>query len=299
MRILLTGGTGLIGQALCQHWQHQGHELWVWSREPSKVLRLCCGARGIAHLPELDGTPLDAVVNLAGAPIADRPWSTARRQVLWASRVDLTRTLVDWIEQQPRPPRVLVSGSAAGWYGDGGDTWLDESSPAGATDFGSQLCIAWEHEAERARSIGVRVALVRTAPVLASQGGMLARLLPLFKLGLGGKLGNGQQWMPWIHIDDQVRLIDHLLHQEDCNGPFNACAPEAVRNINFTQTLARSLHRPTMLPVPAWALRLALGDMSVLLLAGQYLHPQRAQALGFKWQHPQLETALSHLLMKR
>lgn len=296
MRILLTGGTGLIGQALCQHWQRQGHELWVWSREPHKVAALCSGARGIAHLHELQGTPLDAVVNLAGAPIADRPWTTSRRQVLWRSRVELTRTLVDWMAQQPQPPRVLLSGSAVGWYGDGGDAWLDESSPAGAADFGSQLCIAWEQEAEHARRFGVRVALVRTAPVLAPRGGMLARLLPPFKLGLGGRLGDGQQWMPWIHLDDQVRLMDHLLHHADCSGPFNACAPEAVRNATFTQTLATALHRPAWLPAPAWALRLALGEMSVLLLGGQRLRPQRAQAAGFAWQHPTLAGALDQLL---
>ncbi len=296
MRILLTGGTGLIGQALCRHWQQPGHELWVWSREPHKVQHLCSGARGIANLQELDGTPLDAVVNLAGAPIADRPWTASRRQVLWRSRVDLTRTLVDWMEQQPSPPRVLLSGSAVGWYGDGGEAWLDESSPPGTADFGSHLCIAWEQEAERARRLGVRVALVRTAPVLAPRGGMLAKLLPPFKLGLGGRLGNGQQWMPWIHIDDEVHLIEHLLHHDECSGPFNACSPETVRNITFTQTLARSLHRPALLPAPAWALRLALGEMSVLLLGGQRLQPQRAQAAGFTFRHPQLSAALSQLL---
>lgn len=296
MRILLTGGTGLIGRALCQYWQHQGHELWVWSRNPHEVPSLCSGARGIAHLQELAHTPIDAVINLAGAPIADRPWTTSRRQVLWRSRVDLTRTLVDWMQQHTTPPRVLISGSAVGWYGDGGDTVLDEHSPASQTDFGSRLCVAWEQEAERARTFGTRVALVRTAPVLAAQGGMLARLLPPFRLGLGGRLGHGQQWMPWIHLDDQVRLIDHLLQHEDCQGPFNACAPEAVRNLDFTRALAQTLHRPAVLPAPAWALRLALGEMSVLLLGGQHLVPQRTQAAGFRWQHPQLAQALAHLL---
>ena len=297
MRILLTGGTGLIGQALCQYWRPQGHELIVWSREPHQVPRLCSGAQGIAQLHALDGSaPLDAVVNLAGAPIADRPWSTARRDLLWRSRVDLTRTLVDWIGQQHKPPRVLLSGSAVGWYGDRGEQWLDEDSAPGNTDFGSRLCVAWEQEAERARHRGVRVALLRTAPVLAAQGGFLARLLPPFRLGLGGRLGSGQQWMPWIHLDDQVALIDHLLRHNDCSGTFNACAPEAVRNTNFTQTLARALHRPAVLPAPAWALRLALGEMSVLLLGGQRLTPRRTQEAGFTWQHPTLAGALAQLL---
>ncbi len=158
--------------------------------------------------------------------------------------------------------------------------------------------MAWEQEAERARQWGVRVALLRTAPVLAPQGGMLARLLPPFRLGLGGRLGSGQQWMPWIHLDDQVALMDHLLHNDACSGPYNACAPEAVRNTDFTQTLARTLGRPAVLPAPAWVLRLALGEMSVLLLGGQRLVPRRTQGAGFAWRHPQLASALAQLLRK-
>ena len=297
MRILLTGGTGLIGQALCRHWQSQGHDLWVWSRNPQQVPTLCSGAQGIAQLQALDGSaPLDAVVNLAGAPIAARPWTAARRDLLWRSRVDLTRSLVDWMGKQATPPRVLLSGSAVGWYGDGGEQWLSEDSAPGNGDFGSRLCVAWEQEAERARQWNVRVALLRTAPVLAPQGGMLARLLPPFRLGLGGRLGSGQQWMPWIHLDDQVALIDHLLQHQDASGPFNACAPEAVRNADFTRTLARTLHRPALLPAPAWALRLALGEMSVLLLGGQRLVPRRTQEAGFTWRHPTLAGALKQLL---
>lgn len=297
MRILLTGGTGLIGRALCQHWSQQGHALYVWSRSPQQVLTLCRGARGIAQLQELSaGPPLDAVVNLAGAPIADRPWTPARRALLWRSRVDLTCSLVDWMGRQPVPPRVLLSGSAVGWYGDGGEQWLSEDSAPGNADFGSRLCVAWEQEAERARQWGVRVVLLRTAPVLAPQGGILARLLPPFRLGLGGRLGSGKQWMPWIHLDDQVALIDHLLLHQDASGPFNACAPGVVRNADFTHTLARTLHRPALLPAPAWALRLALGEMSVLLLGGQRLVPQRAQAADFVWRYPELSGALAQLL---
>lgn len=297
MHILLTGGTGLIGRHLCQYWQRQGHKLYVLSRTPEKVAALCSGARGIRKLEELDDEiPIDAVVNLAGAPIADRTWTQKRRQVIWHSRVDLTRTLVDWIGRQPVPPRVLLSGSAVGWYGDQGDEWLTEDSAAGEADFGSRMCVAWEQEAERARQWGVRVALVRTAPVLAPQGGMLARLLPPFRMGLGGRLGDGQQWMPWIHIDDEVTLIDHLLQCQDCSGAFNACAPGLVRNIEFTKTLADALRRPALFPVPAWALRLALGEMSTLLLGGQRLKPQRTQGSGFAWRYPELGLALEQLL---
>lgn len=299
MRILLTGGTGLIGRALCQHWSRQGHSLNVWSRSPQQVPTLCSGARGIAQLQELDGSPpIDAVVNLAGAPIADRPWTQARQALLWRSRVDLTCSLVDWIGRQPVPPRALLSGSAVGWYGDRGEQWLTEDSTAGKVDFGSRLCIAWEQEAERARQWGLRVALLRTAPVLAPQGGMLGKLLPPFRLCLGGHQGNGQQWMPWIHIDDLVALIDHLLSDDSYSGPYNACAPETVRNTEFTQTLARTLHRPAVLHAPAWALRLALGEMSVLLLGGQRLTPRRAQEAGFAWHYPKLTEALEQLLSR-
>lgn len=300
MRILLSGGTGLIGRALCQHWLRAGHEPIVWSRDAGQVARLCSGAEGIASLQELKGRPpVDAVVNLAGAPIADRPWSTQRRELLWASRVDLTLQLVDWIGQQAQRPAVLVSGSAVGWYGDGGERVLDESVPAGQQDFGSRLCVAWEQAAERARALGVRVVLVRTAPVLSASGGMLGRLRLPFSLGLGGRLGSGRQWMPWIHLDDEVRLIDHVLMHPECSGPYNACAPEPVRNADFTQALARALHRPAVLPAPAWALRMALGEMSVLLLGGQRTQAQRILSAGFQFQHPQLDGALADLLSPR
>lgn len=297
MRILLTGGTGLIGRALCQHWQRQGHQLWVYSRHPERVSTLCSGAHGIGRLEALDSEgPLDAVVNLAGAPIADRPWTQARRALLWRSRVDLTRTLVDWMQRQPTPPRVLVSGSAVGIYGDRAEQTLTEDSPPGNDDFGSRLCVAWEQEAERARDVGIRVALLRTAPVLAREGGILARLRPVYRLGLGGHLGSGQQWMPWIHLDDEVALIDHLLHREDCTGAYNACAPQPVRNRDFTVALAQALHRPAFMPAPAWALRLVLGEMSVLLLGGQKLVPQHTRDSGFAWRHPALGPALATLI---
>jgi uncharacterized protein (TIGR01777 family) len=296
MRILLTGGSGLIGRALCKDWHAQGHELTVWSRRPQQVPALCGGARGIASLEELSGDELpDAVVNLAGAPIADRPWTARRRKLLWDSRVTLTRTLVDWIGKQQKKPEVLISGSAVGWYGDGGDRPLDESSPPGRKDFGSRLCIAWEQEAERAREHGLRVVLLRTAPVLSPEGGMLARLQLPFRLGLGGRLGNGRQWMPWIHIADEVGLVDHLLRSPACSGPFNACAPQPVRNAEFTRELARVLRRPAILPAPAWVLRVALGEMSILLLGGQRLEPRRALESGYQFRHEELGRALDDI----
>lgn len=303
MRMLLTGGTGLIGRALCRHWQSQGHELWVLSRHPAKVLDLGSsagplqGCKGITQLEDLDTRmPFDAVVNLAGAPIADRPWTQARQQELWRSRIDTTRQLVDWVARLSRPPQLLVSGSAVGWYGDGQDQELNEASASATADFGARLCAAWEQEALRAAQQGVRVVLLRIAPVLAPQGGMLARLLPVFRMGLGGRLGSGRQWMPWIHIDDLVSLMDHVLHQPNLQGPVNACAPHSARNTDFTRALAHAVHRPALLPAPAWVLRFLLGEMSVLLLGGQRLSPMRAQATGFSWRYPELDAALADCL---
>lgn len=297
MRILLTGGTGLIGQALCHRWTTEGHMVTVWSRQPHAVSMQCSGARGVAQLADIDASNSpDVIVNLAGAPIADRRWSEARRKVLWQSRIDLTRTLVDWIESLHQRPQVLLSGSATGWYGDQGEQILDEDSPPGPTDFATELCQAWEQEALRAQSLGVRVVQLRTAPVLAAHGGMLKRLLTPFKLGLGGRLGNGQQWMPWIHVDDEIGLIDFLLHHTECSGAYNACAPEAVRNAEFTRELARALHRPACLPAPAGLLRLLLGDMSVLLLGSQRVVPKRALEAGYTFAFPNLPAALKNLL---
>ncbi|CAJ0706178.1 Epimerase family protein [Ralstonia wenshanensis] len=297
VRILLTGGTGLIGRALCRQWRAQGHDLVVWSRSPERVARWCAGAHGVATLRELDGAPpFDAVINLAGAPIADRPWTVQRRKVLWRSRVDLTRELVDWLSRCEQRPRVLISGSATGWYGDRGQAPLDEDSHPGEHDFGSQLCVAWEDEARRAEGLGMRVVFLRTAPVLARDGGMLPRLRLPFSMGLGGRLGSGQQWMPWIHLDDVVGLIDFLLHRTDCRGAFNACAPHLVRNADFAGTLATTLRRPMLLSVPVWTLRMALGEMSVLLLGSQHLQPKKAMEAGYRFRFPHLEAALGCLL---
>ena len=297
MRILLTGGTGLIGQALCRSWKAQGHELWVLSRQPQNVPQLCSGAQGVAQLSDLPAAfSPDAIINLAGAPIAAKPWSPARRQILWSSRVELTEGLVNWIETLAQRPSVLVSGSAIGWYGDCGERRVDEDSPAGQEDFGSQLCFAWEAAALRAKDLGVRVALLRTAPVLTASGGFLERLKLPFSLGLGGRLGSGRQWMPWIHLADVVSLIDFLMHNPQCEGPYNACSPHPVRNAEFTRVLAKTLHRPAVLPMPAWLLKTLLGEMSILLLGSQHAQPSRALNAGYRFEFNVLNEALADLI---
>lgn len=267
MHILLTGGTGLIGRALCQRWLADGHQLTVLSRRPQSVASLCGRAvRGIGQFSDYGEEPLDAIVNLAGEPIADRPWSNQRKAQLWGSRITLTEQLLEWLGKRDQMPQVLLSGSAVGWYGDGGERELTEDSPPITDDFASQLCVAWEETAQRAEALGIRVVLVRTGLVLARDGGFLKRLLPPFRLGLGGPLGNGRQWMPWVHLQDQIALMDFLLRRTDARGPYNACSPQPVRNRDFARSLGRALERPAFMPAPAFVLRLLLGELSGLLL---------------------------------
>lgn len=297
MHILLTGGTGLIGRDLCRLLTAQGHRVTVWSRTPARVADLCgAQVRGIGQLQALDGEPLDAVINLAGAPIADRPWTDRRKALLWASRIGLTEQLLAWLQGRKEKPRVLLSGSAVGWYGDGGERELSETQAPVGEDFAARLCAAWEATALRAEGLGMRVVLLRTGLVLARDGGFLKRLLLPFRLGLGGPIGAGRQWMPWIHLDDQIRLIAFLLQRDDARGPYNACAPQPVRNGEFAQALGRVLHRPARLPLPAFVLRLGLGELSGLLLGGQRVLPLRLLQAGFTFSFTELDAALDDLL---
>jgi uncharacterized protein len=297
MHILITGGTGLIGRALCRFWLQQGHQLTVWSRSPEKVASLCGeGVRGIARLEDCPPGALDAVVNLAGAPIADRPWTTARRKLLRDSRIALTGQLVSWLAGLDNKPAVLISGSAVGWYGDGGDLELTEQSGPVKGDFASQLCQDWENAALQAEPLGIRVVLVRTGLVLTADGGFLKRLLLPFKLGLGGPIGDGRQWMPWIHLQDQVALIDFLLRHEAASGPYNATAPTPVRNSEFAKALGKALQRPAFMPLPGVFLKLGLGDLALLLLGGQQVLPERLLEAGFVFRFNRLDAALADLL---
>ncbi|HAQ88105.1 MAG TPA: TIGR01777 family protein, partial [Pseudomonas sp.] len=224
-----------------------------------------------------------------------RPWTKSRRLLLWNSRIKLTEQLVEWLATRQQKPNVLISGSAVGWYGDGGERELSEDDSPVTNDFASQLCAAWEESAMRAESLGIRVVLIRTGLVLAPQGGFLQRLRPLFALGLGGRQGNGRQWMPWIHIDDQIGLIDFLLHQPEAGGPYNACAPQPARNAEFAKAFAASMGRPAILPVPALTLKVGLGELSGLILGGQKVRPLRLQVAGFQFRFETLDAALADL----
>ncbi|MFN3880794.1 MAG: TIGR01777 family oxidoreductase [Nitrincola lacisaponensis] len=288
MRILISGGSGFIGQALAKVLQQRGDEVVIWSRNP--------GARA-GWVDQLDKIrePVDAVVNLAGAGIVDRRWSASRKQLLRDSRIQTTAQLVNWMAGQASPPKVLISGSAIGYYGSQASGELDESSPP-VKGFTHQLCADWETEALKAEALGVRVCLIRTGVVLGRSGGALKKMLPPFQLGLGGPIGTGQQWMSWIHLDDETGAICWLLDHSDLQGAFNLTAPEAVTNSIFSTTLGRVLHRPAFFRVPAVVMKLMLGEASELLLEGQCVKPVALQKAGYAFRYPALKPALENLL---
>lgn len=297
MRILITGGTGLIGRHLCKALLAEGYQLTVLSRHPETVA-VKCGAtvQAMASLNEwLPDRPFDAVINLAGEPIVDAYWSQQRKLALRDSRIELTGKLVQRIAVAKQEPSILLSGSAIGYYGDSGDMELHENASAG-NDFAAQLCVDWEAAALVAEQHGTRVCLLRTGLVLSKNGGLLERMLLPFKLGLGARLGNGRQWMSWIHISDYVAFVLHLLHDGQAHGPFNMTAPQPVTNAEFTRTLAHSLHRPAFLCAPEAVLRLAMGERAALLLEGQRVFPANLVASGGQFKFPDLAGALEELL---
>ncbi|MFY0663434.1 MAG: TIGR01777 family oxidoreductase [Natronospirillum sp.] len=292
MRILITGGSGFLGQALAADLLLQGHELVVLSRQPDRQ------ARRATHLPvqwvgslEAISQPIDAVINLTGANLFALPWTESRKATLWHSRVTLTEQLVAWMLKQPIPPHTLLSGSAIGYYGDAGDTALTENSPVG-TDWAAGMVAAWEQATEPAAAAGIRTIALRTGLVLGN-GGLLKPLLPLFKAGLGGSLGNGQFWYSWIHLDDWVAATVALLGTPDAQGPFNLTAPEPVRYRDFAATLGTVLRRPVWLTPPAWALKPLLGQRAALMLSSTRALPHNLTTSGFQWQYDNLQEALA------
>lgn len=293
MHILVTGGTGFIGAALVPALLADGHRLTLLTRQPQRHRsRLDARVQLVSHLSEIaPDAPVEAVINLAGEGIADRPWTAARKQLLFASRVTLTAQLVQWLARRPAPPAVMISGSAVGWYGDQGETPLTETS-ASRPGYTHELCDAWENAARGVEALGTRLCLLRIGVVLGANAGMLKRLLPVFRAGLGGRVGSGRQWLSWIGREDLVALIRHLLATPSLAGVFNATAPAPVTNAEFTRLLAAHLHRPALLPVPALALRLSLGEMSTLLLGGQQVIPERLQAAGFAFAAPTVAECL-------
>lgn len=297
MRILMTGGTGLIGRHLCRSLLAAGHELTVLSRKPETVA-VKCGA-AVQPMAKLDewgrDRVFDAVINLAGEPIVDERWTDKRKQVLRDSRIALTEALVQRIAAAVQKPKVLLSASAIGYYGGRGDEALSEDSGAG-NDFPANLCLGWEAAALAAQKHGVRVCLLRSGLVLSREGGLLGRMLPPFRLGMGARVGDGKQWMSWVHIDDHVAMVQRLLRDDQMSGAFNLTAPGPVTNREFTAELAAALRRPAPFVAPAALLKLSLGEAASLLLEGQRVLPARMQAAGFTFRFPVLGAALQDLL---
>ncbi len=297
MKALITGGTGLLGKELLANLQ----DAVVLSRDPAKTTRKLGVGRAVRWDPAAESAPLealqgiDAVFNLAGEPVAEGRWTEEKKRRIRDSRVIGTRNLLAGLRALDRKPEVLVSASAVGYYGDRGDEELDETSPAGR-GFLTEVCSQWEREAQAAEALGVRVVCVRIGIVLAPGGGALARMLTPFKMGAGGRLGSGKQWMPWIHIDDVVGVLLHAARTAAVRGAINAVSPHPVTNAEFTRALGHAVHRPAFLPVPKTALRIAFGEMSEILMASQRVLPRVAERTGYAFEHTGLDRALAAVM---
>lgn len=298
MQILMTGGTGFIGSRLLGELQTAGHELTVLVRDYAKArLVLGAGPELVRSLDEIDqGRQFDAVINLAGAGIAEKRWTSARKKLLLSSRLQTTKALVQLCQRLRQPPGLLLSASAVGFYGAHGPEPLTETSPV-HDEFSHELCKRWEEQARKAESLGVRVCILRLGVVLGQGGGMLGRLLPMFRLALGGRIGDGDQMLSWVHRADVIRAMQFLLASETESGVFNVTAPAAVTNREFTRELAAAVNRPAVLPLPAPMVQLMFGEMGDrLLLHGQNVRPARLLALGFEFKYPDLRAALAACL---
>jgi uncharacterized protein (TIGR01777 family) len=303
MKIIVTGASGLVGSALVPALITQGHQVTALVRRVSKH-------KPQANVTEVEWEPAtgqldaarlvghDAAVHLAGEPIAAGRWTAAKKQRIRASRVESTRLLADTLARLQTRPRVLVCASAIGYYGTRGAEVLTEASAPG-NDFLSEVCREWEAAAEPARAAGIRTVHLRFGIVLSKEGGALAQMLTPFQLGIGGPIGNGRHYMSWLALDDAVGMIEHALTDENLAGAVNAVAPQPVTNSEFAKTMGRVLGRPALLPMPAFALRFALGEMAdALLLSSARVAPERLQAAGYQFKYPQLEGALRHVLHK-
>lgn len=298
LTVLVAGASGLVGRALVPRLAGQGHRVRRLVRRPAATpdeIRWdpaagACDPAGLADV--------DAVINLAGENLAEGRWTAARREAILRSRIDTTRTLAAAMERSARRPAVFINASATGIYGDRGDEVLTEASDAG-TGFLADVCRAWEEPLATARQLGIRTVALRTGVVLTPQGGALAKMLPAFSAGVGGRLGSGRQWMSWITLEDLLGVIGHVLVHEACNGPINAVAPQPATNAELTAALGRALRRPTALPVPAVMLRLLFGQMAdEALLSSTRVVPKALLDSGFEFRQAEIEAALQRLVGK-
>ena len=299
MKVLIPGGTGLIGTALTKSLLADGHEVVILSRSPEKY-KVPPGARVVkwdAKTPdgwaaELDGA--DAIVNLAGASL-DKRWTDAYKKIAWDSRVDAGKAVTAAIEQVANKPAVLIQSSAIGYYGPQDDRPISEDAPA-ANDFLAKVCVAWEDSTKAVEDMGVRRVIIRTGVVLSTDGGALPKMVTPMKLFAGGPLGSGKQVMSWIHIDDEVKAIRALIDDESASGVYNLTAPNPHTNSEFMKTMGKVLGRPAFMPAPSFAIKLMFGEMSTVVLDGQRVLPKHLQEQGYNFEYAQLEPALADLL---
>ncbi|MCE2412958.1 TIGR01777 family oxidoreductase [Candidatus Poribacteria bacterium] len=299
--VLVSGGTGFIGSRVCTALHERGDTVHVLSRNPTRAqtkLKSVRAAYGWSpeteKLPSEATSDVKAVVHLAGETIAGR-WNAEKKRRIRDSRILSTRNLVESFAELPTKPDVLVCASAIGYYGNSGDEHFTEVSAPG-TDFLAKVCQEWETEAQKADALGIRVVMVRIGLVLGLGGGLLTQVLTPFKMGVGGILGSGRQWMSWIHVDDVVGIVIHALENEEIRGPLNATAPVPVRNVEFTKTLGTVLRRPTLFPVPTFGLRLMMGEFADFVVLSQNVLPEKTEVSGYEFRHRTLESALRDLL---
>jgi len=299
MRLVIAGASGFIGLSLVEWLSKQGHTLKLLTRK-ARIDARASEKDGIVWQPGAPGEwekcvdDVDGVINLAGEPIAAKRWTETQKEKIRSSRIETTRSLVSAIAKAQVKPKFLINASAVGFYGAQGDEPLSEDSAPGK-GYLAGVCVAWEEEAKRAQELGVRVALLRTGIVLGKGRGALAKMVPPFKFFFGGPLGSGRQWMPWIHIEDEIGMILFLMENEEASGAFNATAPNPVTMKDFSKALGNVLHRPSWAPVPAFALKLMLGEMADMLISGQRALPSAALRLGYRFKYPTIELALQSL----
>jgi uncharacterized protein (TIGR01777 family) len=294
VNILISGASGLIGKALTSYLRAQGHLVHILSRNDSGAVMTWQPEKNQITLDP--NVTLDAVINLNGVNIGDKPWSKQRKLDIVNSRIDSTRLLAETCAALPKPPSVFINASAIGFYGDSGSTVVDESSPAG-DNFLTEIVTTWEDAAKPAVRANIRTVFIRSGVVLSKEAGALQKMLLPFKLGLGGRVGSGEQYMSWISLEDEVRAIDFILNNADINGPVNLTSPNAVTNAEFTQTLARCLNRASLLPMPEFIIKLLFGEMGeLLLLGGANVKPTALLNKGFQFNHADLAQAFNAAL---
>lgn len=297
MRILITGGTGFIGTPLTKELRKAGHEVMITTRRKSTEKEKLTWSPPDLIPPDVI-SEIDAIINLAGEPIAPQRWTEARKKLILSSRINTTRALVRSIENSDKKPKVFISASAIGYYGPHDEEPVnEEASPS--SDYLASVCLKWEAEAQKAEALGLRVVRVRIGGVLEADGGLLVQMVGPFKNFAGGPIGSGKQWFSWIHRDDVVGIIKYAIENDSVSGPVNLTAPNPVTNKEFSNALGKALKRPALINVPAFAVRLVLGELASVLLTGQKVIPEKALEAGYKFKYPEVNEALKAIFQKK